>query len=270
VWAGGATGVDADCAIVYEICTMSARTSTPAVVERTLDRRVARAVATRTAVVNALLRLLEEGDLRPTAPRIAARAGVSLRSVFQHFADLESLFAAAADRQTEKILQLGRRLDSTGPLHARVAAFVAQRQRILETVAPVRRAALLMEPFSAEIHARLTQARALGRVELERVFAPELQLQARAERSEVLDAMAAASSFSAWEVLRVHHGSSVSRAGRVLARTLGALLQSPAPAAAASAARPRARPSRPGSRNTGRRQRARTARGAGRADRANG
>src|SRR5258705_9594197 len=93
-------GVDADGPIVYEICTMSARTSTRAVAERIADRRVARAVATRTAGVDALLRLLEEGDLRPPAPRIAARAGVSLRSVVHHFAHLESLFAAAADRQT--------------------------------------------------------------------------------------------------------------------------------------------------------------------------
>ena len=192
---------------------------------RPADRRLARSAATRTAVVDALLGLIESGDLRPTAPRIAARAGVSLRSVFQHFADLEALFAAAADRQTEKIRSLGRRLEPSGPLARRVTAFVVQRRRILEAIAPVRRAALLMEPFSAEIQTRLAQARRLGRVELERVFAPELAVRRGAARTEVLAALAAASSFSAWEALRTHQRLSVARAQRVMAVTLRALLE---------------------------------------------
>jgi AcrR family transcriptional regulator len=227
---------------------MSART-TIATVAAPADRRLARSAATRTAVVDALLRLLEEGDLRPTAPRIAARAGVSLRSVFQHFADIEALFAAAADRQTERLRRLGRRLDGDGPFESRLNAFVAQRQRLLETLAPVRRAALLMEPFSAAIRTRLARARALGRAELRRVFAPELAALSAGERAAAVEAMAALSSFSGWEALRVHQGLSVSRAARVLARALHALLQRPAvdarrvrrqrPAPAARAASPR-------------------------------
>ena len=43
-----------------------------------LDGRLARSARTRHAVVDALLDLLGEGDLRPTAARIAERAGVSL------------------------------------------------------------------------------------------------------------------------------------------------------------------------------------------------
>jgi AcrR family transcriptional regulator len=198
----------------------------PAAADRPADRRTARSAATRTAVVDALLSLIEAGDLRPTAPRIAARAGVSLRSVFQHFADLEALFAAAADRQTEKIRGLGTRLEASGPLERRVTAFVAQRRRILEAIAPVRRAALLMEPFSAEIQTRLARARALGRVELQRVFAPELAGRRGAARAEVLAALAAASGFSAWEALRAHQGLSVTRAERVMSRTLRAVLES--------------------------------------------
>lgn len=204
---------------------MSARTKVR-VAGRPADRRLARSAATRTAVVDALLSLLGEGDLRPPAPRIAARAGVSLRSVFQHFADLEALFAAAADRQTARIRRLGRRLTADGPLDGRVAALVAQRARILEAIAPVRRAALLMEPFSADIASRLVQSRALGRAELVRVFAPELAAWRGAERADVLAALAAASSFSAWEALRAHERLSVDRAQRGMARTLRAVLRS--------------------------------------------
>lgn len=205
---------------------MSARTKRRAD-GRPPDRRTARAVATRAAVVDALLGLLHEGDVRPTAPRIAARARVSLRSVFQHFADLEALFAAAADRQSEYVRSLAARLDGDGPFERRLNAFVAQRARILEAISPVRRAALLMEPFSEEIQTRLAQARGSGRTELAWVFAPELRKRPAAARRDILAALATASGFSTWEVLRSHQRLPLARAQRVMARTLRALLTAP-------------------------------------------
>jgi hypothetical protein len=41
-----------------------------------LDGRSARALRTREAIVDACIGLVEEGELRPTAPRVAERAGV--------------------------------------------------------------------------------------------------------------------------------------------------------------------------------------------------
>src|SRR3546814_6231042 len=58
-----------------------------------VDGRTLRAMRTREAIFDATFSLIDEGDLRPTAPRVAERAGVSVRSVFQHFDDLESLHA---------------------------------------------------------------------------------------------------------------------------------------------------------------------------------
>jgi len=183
-----------------------------------------RSAGTRTAVVDALLTLMEEGILRPAAPRIAERAGVSLRSIFQHFPDLESLFAAAADRQTERIRARARPISPAGPLGDRVAAFVAQRARLLEQISPVRRAALLMEPFSGEVAGRLRQARRAGRREIERVFAAELAERSSVARRELLAALAVASSWSTWEPLRRHQGLSVDRARKVMGRMIHALL----------------------------------------------
>ena len=61
-----------------------------------VDGRTARSERTRNAIVDAHLRLIHEGDLRPTAERIAKQAGVSLRALWSHFSDLEALFAARA------------------------------------------------------------------------------------------------------------------------------------------------------------------------------
>ena len=64
---------------------------------RGLDRRAPHPAArTRTAVVDALLTLNARGHLRPTARDIAAEAGVSLRSVYVHFDDLEALFVESS------------------------------------------------------------------------------------------------------------------------------------------------------------------------------
>lgn len=211
----------------YEICTVSARTKSAAIGTASGDRRLARSAATRAKVVEAMLALLEAGEPQPTAPRIAAHAGVSLRSVFQHFDDLEALFAAAADRQTERLEALLQPLPATGSVAARIAALAAQRARAYEAIAPVRQAALLQEPFSAEISRRLSGLRAVLRADVARLFATELRRLPAGARREVAAALAAATSFSTWTTLRRHQQLSVATAQRVVARMLHALLSSP-------------------------------------------
>jgi len=193
--------------------------------EAPADGRAARAQRTRDAVVDAILALIEQGDLRPTAQRVAERAGVALRTVFQHFEELDALHAAAADRQVQRVFALARPVPRGGPLAPRLDAFVAQRARLLEAISPVRRSALLLEPWAPEIHARLRAVRALGRREVQRVFEPEITARPPAERRELLEAMTVAASWSAWEALRAHQGLSPAQARRVIARTLRALLK---------------------------------------------
>ena len=172
-----------------------------------------------------MLHLIDEGDLRPTAPRIAERAGVSLRSVFQHFRDLEALFAAAATRELERLSALVGPLPVGGSRDDRLDAFVAQRTRVLEAITPVRRASLLQEPSSAQLRSSRASLLALARREVAEVFAAELDRRPRADRVELLDALDAASSWQTWEALRAHQGLSPARARRVVRRVLSALLE---------------------------------------------
>ncbi|MEW6267660.1 MAG: TetR/AcrR family transcriptional regulator [Thermodesulfobacteriota bacterium] len=206
-----------------------------------LDGRLARSERSRRAVVVALLDLLQEGNVRPTASQIAQRAGVSLRSVFQHFESIETLFAAAADLQMERLAPLFVPIPAGGALADRIATLVARRSRLLEAITPVRRASLRVEPFSQEVRTRLEGARSRGRAEVERVFAPELDARPQAERREVAAALAAAASWSVWENLRRHQGLSVERARKVVTLMLAALL-----GAEAGAARRRRSPRAPG------------------------
>lgn len=195
------------------------------VAPQTLDGRLARGARARAAIVDALLALIERGDLRPSAARIAERAGVSLRSVFQHFSDVDSLFAAAASRQAERLAPLAGDVPDEGPLAARLDAFVRKRARLLDAISPVRRAAILMEPFSSELQGRLGAFRALKADEVRRVFAAELARRPPAVRRRLLAALVATASWTNWQALRDHQRLSQAEARRVLRRMLESLLR---------------------------------------------
>jgi len=189
------------------------------------DGRTARAERTRDAVVDAFLALLDEGDLRPTARRVAERAGVSLRSVYVRFEDLDALALAAAERQWERVREVVRVIPPTGPLAERLDAFVEQRCRVLDAVAPVRRAAELQEPFNATLAPLLTWARGVSRDELARTFAPELEARPGATRERLLDALEVVAGTSTWDVLRRQRGRSTQAARAVVTDLLRALLR---------------------------------------------
>lgn len=189
------------------------------------DGRTARAARTREAVVESLLALIEEGKPRPTAREVAERAGVSLRSVYVHFDDLEDLFTAAAHRHFERIRELVRVVPDFGPLDDRIEAFAAQRARILDATDNVRRAAVLQEPFSPALGNVLKLARQLSRAEIEHVFASELARHEGMDRERLLIAVEVVASGGTWESLRRHHGLSHAAAGDVVARTLRGLLR---------------------------------------------
>src|SRR5712691_10994416 len=135
------------------------------------DGRAARSHRTRRAIVDAMRSLHAEGDLRPTAPRLAERAGVSLRTVWQHFADMEALLLEAGRRDLEVLLQIVRPIAAELPLADRIARFADQRTRVHEQMTPGWRAARIQQPFSPELRRSKKRMTALGRAELEAVFA---------------------------------------------------------------------------------------------------
>ena len=139
------------------------------------DGRTVRGERTRAALVDSLLSLLDEGRLRPTSAEIAARAGVSERSLFQHFPDREALFEATARAQYERVLPTLKPVDASLPLHERLDRFTEQRCRLYQLLGGVRRAALLLEPESDAVARWLAGTRRAKARELERVFHAELQ-----------------------------------------------------------------------------------------------
>ena len=189
------------------------------------DGRTVRAERTRQALVESLLGLLDEGNLTPTAAQIAARAGVSERSVFQHFPDREALFEAVAREQYGRVVPTLVPIDASLPFDERVEQFAEQRSRLYELVGGVRRAALLIEHESKAVAGWLTTARRAKAAEVERVFLRELDAMPPDEREPVRAALVALCSWSAWDAWRTQQRLSVARARAAMQAGVTALLR---------------------------------------------
>ncbi len=164
------------------------------------DGRVARRLRGRTAAVEAVLELFDEGDLRPSADTVCERAGISPASLFRYFDGLADLYGAAFDEQVARAVALAR-IDDLGRLglEERIARFVAGRIDVYRSVAGVGRMARARAVEDAGVAATLAIARSrwLGQVRV--VFAAELR--PRGDADAVAAAVDAVASFEAWDLL---------------------------------------------------------------------
>ncbi len=192
--------------------------------EAPVDGRTARARRTREAIVEACVTLVTDGDVRPTAPRIAEEAGVSVRSVFQHFADLEALFTMVAERAVAEVVDLLRPISADLPFEERLELLVAQRARLHEAITPIRRAAAVHAPMSPAIRGRVQAGHEFLRAEVAQVFAPELEGVAPEQRERLLDMVDVASTWASWDVVRTLDGRSCEEAAAVMTEMIRAVL----------------------------------------------
>ena len=184
-----------------------------------VDGRTARSERTRGAIVDAHLELIREGDLRPTADRIAKQAGVSLRALWSHFADMEALFTASGRRVLELRAANHRPVPPGLPLAERIRAYSVQQANLLEDIGPTAKAAALKEPFSDVLRHYRRLHVAATRDELATLFAGELDGD-----EERLNALIAVSMWPTWSTWRETMALSPEAARSALARTITALL----------------------------------------------
>jgi len=165
------------------------------------DGRRQRRVRNRDAVVDALLAIVADGDLAPSAEAIAARAGLSSRSLFRYFDDVDDLCRAAIARQHERVAPLlDRPAPDGGAVGARVRDVVVHRLELFDAMGEVGRLARLRAPFQPLIGAGLAGVRRLLRERMAAALGPELA--ALADASTALDAADVLCSFEAYRLLR--------------------------------------------------------------------
>ena len=106
------------------------------------DGRRLRSAQSRDRVADALLALLREGRTRPSADEVAARAGVSRRTLFNQFNQLGDLFGDLHKRQLNDVRAAMPKIPTHGTLPQRLAKYITEYVVVLESVAPVRIAGL--------------------------------------------------------------------------------------------------------------------------------
>lgn len=195
------------------------------------DGRNRRAAETRRKIIAAAKAMIAETSTAPTVVAVAKRADVSVRSVFQHFGDVESLFVTVVD-SVRGDLGVPSLTPSSQPLEARIAQVVENLAQIFDKIVPLRVAAGQFAHHPALIERGLASKNQLRQATFD-VFAREFATLSEPAREELADAIGAALSLEAWIVLRRRDGMSFERATGVWRRTLTALLAHGAQAAAA-------------------------------------
>lgn len=186
------------------------------------DGRNRRAAETRRKIIEAAKVMIAETSTAPTVVGVAKRADVSVRSVFQHFGDVESLFVTVLDAFRKDIV-VPPQTPSTRPLSDRIATVVQNLAEVFDKIVPLRVAAGQFVGHPALIERAQASKQELRAAAFE-TFAPEFVTLDEQAREELADAIGAALSLEAWIVLRRRDGLSFERGVAVWRLTLSALL----------------------------------------------
>ena len=189
----------------------------------TTDGRKLRSEDSKRRIVSAMLELVREGRMAPTAEEVATRAEVGLRTVFRRFKDMESLYAemaVAINHQVDTIID-------DQPVNAdwqvSLQQMVSRRLKVYEVIMPYRVAAEALKFQSSVLLHRHIE---IVREERERLrtLLPDHLLQ----DSPLIEGLEAALSFDMWNQLRNDQRLGAQDAGAVVSRIVDSLLSHPA------------------------------------------
>lgn len=198
------------------------------VVDGAVDGRSARRDRNRAAVIDAAIELFDEGVLDPDPDEVAARCGLSPRSVYRYFDDRDALLRAAIERHFASVRPLTLiHAIGEGPLPARIARFVDARLALYEAVAPSARAARRRAETSDIVAEQVVRTRTGLREQVERHFAPELRALDPDRAVAVSTAVDTLCQFEGLDHYRVHLDVSVAETAARLRAALGLLLDHP-------------------------------------------
>lgn len=183
------------------------------------DGRRRRGQDSRARIIQAMLDLVREGHVSPSAELVAVRAEVGLRTVFRHFKDLESLYGEMSAVIEAELLSLAVTPFKATAWRDRVLELVERRGWAYERIAPFKRASEVHRHQSPTLASDSAKLVASGRDILRRELPETL---ARDQQGfEALDLLL---SFDAWRRLRQDQNLSPKDATRVLQGMIASLL----------------------------------------------
>ncbi len=187
--------------------------------ESTIDGRRLRSRDSKRRIVAAMLELVKEGHIAPTAEEVARRARVGLRTVFRRFKDMENLYGEMAVAISEQVAPIIVDGQEYSEWWLNFAHLVERRLRVYEVIMPYRVAADVLK-FRSDLldnhHREIVHA------ERERLRAV-LPVSLRQDLS-LMEALEAVLSFDMWTQLRNDQNLSSDEAGEIVHLILSRLL----------------------------------------------
>lgn len=191
------------------------------------DGRNLRRERNRETIVAALLHLYDQGHIDVSAAEIANQAGLSQRSLFRYFDDVDDLYRAACHAQFDRISlfadihNLGR-----GSLASKVENFVDQRIRLFKNVGNIGRVARAHSHRVPPIQEQLSKGRKILRDQLLRHFSNELATMERSARLAAVAGIDVLCSYESYELMRHDQGLSDAATKSALIISLTKFLES--------------------------------------------
>jgi AcrR family transcriptional regulator len=183
------------------------------------DGRHRRSARSRAQIVEALLALVRDGDMSPSAARVAEAAGVSLRTVFRHFEEMDSLYREMTERIAAEVMPEVAKPFVAAGWRDRLDELVRRRAAIYERIFPFRVSGALRRFQSAYLMEDHRRTVALERAALMAIL-PDPVLADR----PLLDALDLATGFASWRRLRQDQGLGAAAAEAVVRLTVDRLL----------------------------------------------
>jgi AcrR family transcriptional regulator len=194
-------------------------------VEDRVDGRTLRRTRNRTAVIAALLEIIREGNLHPGASEIADRAGVSHRSIFRYFDDLDDLVRTSIDHAFAEAGPLADIPEiGDGSLAERITNFVDARVALFQLVDGTMQLARMRAPSIASIDEGIAQIAALFRTQIAEHFADELGALPETDRPLMVDGILVISSYDSFTIHLRLLGSDIERIRAAWITALSAML----------------------------------------------
>ena len=186
-----------------------------------VDGRRARSEDSRRKIVAATIDLVAEGQPSPTAESIAARANVSLRTVFRHFEEMDNLYQEIAAAVFERVRPYVEAPLLRGDWPTVLAAIIARRAEFFEQVRAYKTAIDVHRHRSSAVLAQYHRIAAVSRDLIERTV-PEAIRGDRAAMEMLLLLL----SVKSWQRLIEQQGLTPAEASAMLHQTI---LTLPAP-----------------------------------------
>jgi AcrR family transcriptional regulator len=176
------------------------------------DGRRRRGHDNRARIVAAMLAIIGEGEVSPSAEQVAVRADVGLRTVFRHFLDMDSLYREMSGVIEAELRSVADRPFRTRAWPDRLFELIERRAIGFEKIAPFKRASDALRHRSKFLEADSARLAAGLREILEREVPPEIAVDP--VTLEILELLL---SFESWSRLRREQGLSPQEAQSILA-----------------------------------------------------